>query len=102
MFATINRAAAVAATIAAVAWVTVVSPAVSDTQQPRTLTGSNFTCPGGAVGEVQYVRDPDDSNVYYVCVDALPQQHIRCPKVSKLVMSTPPKCSPVGNQHAVP
>ncbi len=102
MFAALKQVAAVGATVAGVGWVAVLSPAVSHTQPPRTLAGNNVTCPDGAAEEVQYVRDPDDSNAYYVCEGGLPQQHLRCPAVAKLVMSAPPKCSPLGNHHATP
>ena len=102
MFATIKQAAAIGAAVAGVGWVTSLTPAVAQTQPPRPLAGNNVTCPSGAAEEVQYVQDPDDANAYYVCADGVEQQHVRCPSIAKLIMSTPPKCSPQSNHHNMP
>jgi hypothetical protein len=70
--------------------------------QPLRIPNNDITCRADDVAEVQYVPDADDPNACYVCAAGLPQQRLRCPSVTKLIMSTPPKCAPLGNTHAVP
>jgi phage tail protein X len=92
MLAKIGRVAAVGAAVAGVGWVMVASPGVAHAQPPPIPQDINITCPD--VAGINYVRDPADSNAYYLCVDGLPQQRHRCPQVTKLIMGTPPKCMP--------
>jgi hypothetical protein len=70
--------------------VTVVSLGKAHTRPLRMPPDFNVTCPD-IVG-INYVRDPSDSRAYYRCVDGLPQNRYKCPRVTKLVMATPPKC----------
>jgi hypothetical protein len=95
MFAKIKQVAAAGAAVAGVGWITVVSPGVAYTQPPRIPQGINFTCPD--VAGINYVQDPGNSNAYYLCIDGLQQQHLQCPPVAKLIMATPPVCSPTGH-----
>ena len=97
MFAKIKQVAAVGAAVAGVGWVTVVSPAVAHTQPLPIPQG--FTCPD--IAGVQYLRDPDNSNAYYVCVDGQQQDHKRCPAVTPQVTitPTPPTRCPATHQH---
>lgn len=90
MFARIKQVAAVGVAVAGVGWVTVVSPGVAYTQPPRIPRDINFTCPD--IGGINYVRDPADSNAYYLCVDGSPTQHYRCPGTTYVIMTTPPHC----------
>lgn len=94
VLATIKRMAAVGGAVAVAGWVIVMSPAVAHAQPLYMHTGNGITCPGGGdVEEVQYVRDPDNSNAYYVCANGLPQQHRRCQPGFRLNMnSRPPMC----------
>lgn len=100
MFAAIKQMTAVGAAVAGLGWVTFVSPAVAYTQAPRIPLGNGITCPANDGTEAQYVADPDDANAYYVCAGGVPQQHLRCPAVARLNMSTtPPTCLPSSNHH---
>ena len=94
MFARMKQVAAVGAAVAGLGWVSVVSPAVAHTQPPRIPPGNDISCPGGDAADLQYVPDPEDSNAYYICAGGVPQDHRRCPQVSKLILSSPPKCMP--------
>ena len=99
MFAKIKQVAAVGAALAAVGWITVVSPGVAHTQPPRIPPGNDITCPGGDVADLKYVLDPDNSNAYYVCAGGSVKEHLQCPPVSKLFMGTPPKCLDWPGHH---
>ena len=96
MSARIKQVAAVGAAIASAGWMTVVSPAVAYAQPPRIPQGVDFTCP--AVDGIHYVQDPDDSNAYYLCVDGLTKQRLKCPPVAFLIMGTPPHCHARSHQ----
>ena len=96
MFATPKQVAAVGAAVAGLGWVTVVSPAVAHTQPPRIPPGNDITCPGG---DVAYMQDPEDSNAYYICAGGVPQDHRRCPPVTTLRMTDPPKCIASSPHH---
>lgn len=97
MFANIKHVAMVGAALAGLGWVTVVSPPAAHAQPPRIPPGNNFSCPDTA--GTNYVLDPDNSNAYYLCENGSEQQHNVCPGVTKLVMSTPPKCTPWSPHH---
>jgi hypothetical protein len=90
MFAKIKQVAAVGAAVAGVGWITVVSPGVAHAQPPRIPPGNNFTC--ADVPGDNYVKDPDDSDAYYHCVDGVEEHHEKCPGTTYLIMSTPPHC----------
>jgi hypothetical protein len=91
MFAKIKQAAAVGTTIVALGWATVVSPGAAEPLPPRMPPqGNNFTCPD--IAGINYVRNPEDSHGYYLCVDGLLRHQFRCPQVTVLIMGTPPKC----------
>jgi hypothetical protein len=91
MFTKIEQAGAVGIAVFGVAWVTVVGPGVAHAQPPRLPPqGNNFTCPD--IAGINYVRDPEDSHGYYLCVDGLLRHRFRCPQVTVLVMGIPPKC----------
>jgi hypothetical protein len=92
MFAKARQGAAVGITVVAIGWVTGVSPVVAQPQPPRMPEGDNFGCPD--IAGVNYVRDPEDSRGYYLCVDGLPRHQFRCPQITVLIMGTPPKCVP--------
>jgi hypothetical protein len=93
MFANIEQAAAVGITIVALAWMAVVGPGAAHAQPPRLPPqANNFTCPD--IPGINYVRDPEDSHGYYLCVDGLLRHRFRCPQVTVLVMGIPPKCVP--------
>ncbi|WP_292976660.1 hypothetical protein [Mycobacterium sp.] len=99
MFAKIKQVAVIGAVVGA-GWMPIVSPAVAHTQPTHISPGDNITCPSGAdAANAQYLPDPEDSNAYYVCAGGVEPQHIRCPSIAKLIMSTPPKCSPRSNHH---
>lgn len=83
---------AIVGVAAGLAWVTVANPGAVYAQSPRMHQGDDFTCPD--VAGINYVRDPEDSNAYYLCVDGSPRQHARCPQISRLIMGSPPKCIP--------
>jgi hypothetical protein len=93
MFTKIEQAAAVGIAVVAVAWVTVAGPGVAHAQPPRLPPqGNNFTCPD--IAGINYLRDPEDSHGYYLCVDGLLRHRFRCPQVTVLIMGIPPKCIP--------
>ena len=91
MFAKIEQADAVVITAVALAWMTAAGPGVVHAQPPRLPPqGNNFTCPD--IAGINYVRDPEDSHGYYLCVDGLLRHRFRCPQVTVLIMGIPPKC----------
>jgi hypothetical protein len=93
MFAKTKQVAAVGATVVALGWVTVVSPGVAHPQPPpMPPQGNNVTCPD--IAGINYVRDPEDSHGFYLCVDGLVRHQFRCPQVTVLIMGIPPKCVP--------
>jgi phage tail protein X len=92
VFAKIKQVAVVGAAVASLGWVTAVSPGVAHTQPPRIPQGINITCPD--IAGINYLPDPNNSNGYYLCIDGMPQHRYQCPQVTKLVMTTPPKCMP--------
>jgi hypothetical protein len=84
--------AAVGTAVAGLGWVAIMSPVVAHAQPPRIPQGNSVTCPD--IAGINYMPDPDNTNAYYLCVDGLPQHHYQCPPVTRLVMTTPPKCIP--------
>lgn len=92
MFATIKQMAAVGAAVASFGWVTVVSPGVAHTQPPPIPQDINITCPD--ISGITYLVDPNDPNGYYLCIDGLARNRYQCAPVTKLVLTTPPKCMP--------
>ena len=98
MFAKIKQAAAVAATFIVLGWVTVMSVGVAHPDSPRMPWGDNFTCPD--IAGINYVRDPEDSHGFYLCVDGMVRHQFRCPQITVLVMGIPPKCVPFP--HGMP
>jgi hypothetical protein len=72
-------------------WVTVVSRGVAHAQPPG--IPQDITCPD--VAGINYVRDANDSNAFYLCVDGEQKHHFRCPRVTILIMAMPPKCLPI-------
>lgn len=101
------RVSAYAGVLVGVGWLCAAGPAAAGAvpqPSPVILSFVAFNCPGpgGAFGGVEYVRDPDDSNAFYVCSGGLPQQRLRCPNDTVLNMNTtPPTCdqwrAPYGN-----
>ena len=85
-----GKAVAGGAAIVSLGWMTAVGPSVAYPQPPRIPQGTNFTCPD--IAGINYVRDPDDSHGYYLCVDGLPRHQFRCPQITVLIMGIPPKC----------
>lgn len=91
MFAAIKQLSGVGAAVVGVGLVSVFGPGVAYAQPPLVPQGVDISCP--AVDGINYLPDPDDSNAYYLCVDGLLQNHYQCPRITKLIMSTPPRCS---------
>lgn len=87
-----TKAAAGGAALVGLGWVTIVSPGVALPQPPRMPQGNDFICPD--IAGINYVRDPEDSHGFYLCVDGLLRHQFRCPQVTVLVMGIPPKCIP--------
>ncbi|MDI3313078.1 MAG: hypothetical protein QJR12_01975 [Mycobacterium sp.] len=96
MFAKAIRVAAAGATVC-LGWVTILSPGAARAVPPRMPQDTDFTCPD--IAGINYVADPNDANAYYLCVDGLPQHHYQCPPVTKLIMTTPPRCIPWSSHH---
>lgn len=76
----------------------VASPGVAHTLPPHIPQDTDITCPD--VAGINYVRDANDSNAFYLCVDGEQHHHFRCPQVTKLIMAMPPKCIPFP--HGMP
>jgi hypothetical protein len=95
MSARLTGAIAVAATLASVEGASLTSPAAAHAYPLHTDAANELTCPTGDVVEVQYLRDPHDSNAYYVCAIAAAPQRLRCPSEFLLnIMRAPPACYP--------
>ena len=86
------------AAVVGLGWVTVVSPGVAHAQPPHIPQDTDITCPD--IAGINYVRDANDSNAYYLCVDEEQKHHFRCPQVTILIMAMPPKCVPFP--HGMP
>lgn len=93
MFATTKQAAAAGVTVVALGWATVVTPGVAYPQPPRVSQGNDVSCPD--IAGINYVRDPEDSHGFYLCVDGVLRHQFRCPEVTVLIMGIPPKCVPM-------
>ncbi len=79
------------AAVVGLGWVTVASPGVAHAQPPPI----NITCPD--IAGINYVRDANDSNAFYLCVDGEQRYYFRCPRVTLLIMAMPPKCVPFNH-----
>jgi len=86
------------AAVVGLGWVTVVSPGVAHAQPPHIPQDTDITCPD--IAGINYVRDANNSNAFYLCVDGEQKHHFRCPQLTILVMAMPPKCLPFA--HGVP
>ncbi len=78
-------------------WVTVVSPGVAHAKPPRTPQEIEVICPD--IAGINYVRDANDSNAFYLCVDGMERHSFRCPEFTELIMAMPPKCLPLILPH---
>ncbi len=81
------------AAIISLGLVTVVSTGVAYAQPPHIPQETDIICPDFA--GINYVRDADELNAYYVCVDGEQKHHFRCPRVTELIMAMPPWCLPL-------
>ncbi|MBS4727903.1 hypothetical protein MSM1_05920 [Mycobacterium sp. SM1] len=97
MLAKVIQVTAIGIAVAGLGWVAVVGPDAARAQPARAPQDVNFSCPD--IAGINYVADPDNSNAYDLCVDGVPQHHYECPPVTKLVLTTPPKCMPWGAHH---
>lgn len=95
MFAKAKAVAAIGAAATSLGWVSVAGLPAAHAQPPH-LPGV-ISCPD--TGGTQYLPDPENSNGYYVCENGAETQHNVCPAVTKLVLSTPPRCTPWSNHH---
>ena len=81
-------------------WVTAVSPGVAHAPPPHLPQETDATCPD--IAGINYVRDANDPNAYYLCVDGEQKHHFLCPPITRLIMAMPPRCLPLYHIHSNP